>query len=100
MKRSESRTQSDPQTKRNKKALAGVIAQKITDEQMTQREASERMREHQSQVSLIVSGAKSGELDGFSEPRLMYNAAKLGFDITIVVSKSAGKSGKVTVVQK
>lgn len=89
------RTQ-DAQTMRNKKALAQLINQSQEDQGINQREASERTKEAQSQISLIATL----KLKGFSTERLMHNLAKLGHNIEIVVSKSPTKSGKILVRAK
>ena len=72
-----------------KEKVAKEIAAVIEAEGLTQREASIKMNDASSQVSLVVNG----HLRGFSLERLLSMLASLGRTVTITTAKA--RTGKV-----
>lgn len=76
-----------------KLAFASVVADTLSDRELTQTEAAYIMRDAPSQISLVVTN----KLRGFSTERLTRMVARLGHDVEIRISKAKTKTGKISV---
>jgi predicted XRE-type DNA-binding protein len=77
-----------------KDRLAKEVARILDDQGLTQTEASYRIRDSPSQVSLIVNG----KTRGFSADRLLRILTTLGRDVDIAIGNARSGAGKVRLI--
>jgi predicted XRE-type DNA-binding protein len=87
---------SNPEEMHGRAELVMAIAEAIASEGLTQRQAAARAGLHQPDICRILSG----KFQGYSIERLAHILNSLGRNVTIVVAKSQGDSGRTIVQHK